>query len=54
MERFPAKQFTFSKTTTTEQLHDLADKTINGPPVRNTSPEEKIDFDSKQKIKLTF
>ena len=33
--------FACSKTTTTEHLHDLADKTTNGPPVRNTSPREK-------------
>lgn len=47
---FPHRRpFAFSKTTTTEHLHDLADEPINGPPVRNTSPEEKIDFDSEQK-----
>jgi len=26
--------------TTTEHLHDLTDKTANGPPERNTSPRE--------------
>lgn len=43
------RPFAFSKTKTTEHLHDPADKTINGPPVRNTSPEENIDFDNEQK-----
>ena len=43
------RPFAFSKTKTREHLHDPADKTINGPPVRNTSPEENIDFDSEQK-----